>query len=343
MITNSLFSKPEEAVAYMGAIQAQDFSGALWSIGQRISNGTIETVERAIAERKIVRSWPMRGTLHIVASEDLRWMLQLLAPRIIRGSLSLHRQLELDEAVFSKSLKVLEKAFRNSQQLRRDEVYKLFESAGISCSGQRGIHIIGHLARLGYICHGSHIGKQATYVWLDSWIPPTKSLSREEALAKLAMSYFRSHGPATLRDFVWWTGVKITEAEEAIALVHEQLVEIAIGDNRFLITSDAITFSLPKRSVDLLSGFDEFILGYADRTFVVNPSYLPKLTPGKNGVFMPTVVMNGYVKGIWKRTIHTKTVEIEFHPFADEGLTRELEKKMNEYAAFLGKELVRKS
>jgi len=340
-IANQPFTTPEKVVDYMGAMQAQDFAGALWSIGLRTKDATIKTVEKAISDRKIVRSWPMRGTLHFVASENLRWMIKLLAPRIIAGSAGRHKQLGLDEPVFLKSLQLLEKALADGQQLMRDEVYELLEQAGISCSQQRGIHIIGHLARLGYICLGSHLGKQATYVWLDNWLPQVAPISKEEALGRLASLYFRSHGPATLKDFVWWTGLKVTEAKEAIQLVRDSFIEKQIEGHTFWMVPELLDMKRNKESINLLPGFDEFMLGYTDRRLIMDPKHLPRIVPGNNGMFMSTIVINGRVEGIWKRTITKNKIAVELSPFqANANFDKKTKRALDNYAAFWGKENV---
>ncbi|MFC6099898.1 winged helix DNA-binding domain-containing protein [Olivibacter domesticus] len=341
LVTCQQFTSPEKVVDYMGAMQAQDFSGALWSIGLRTKGATVKTVEKAISDGKIVRSWPMRGTLHFVASENLRWMIDLLAPRIIAGSAGRYKQLGLDEAVFLKSLKSLEKALADGRQLTRNEMYTSLEQAGISCSEQRGIHIIGHLAQLGYICHGSHIGKQATYVWLDNWLPYVAPIPREEALRRLALSYFKSHGPATLKDFIWWTGLKVSEAKEAIQLVRDNFIEKQIDGHTFWMVPELLELKRNKGSINLLPGFDEFMLGYTDRTLMVEPKYLPSIVPGNNGMFMSTIVINGRVEGLWKRTIIKNKIEVKFDPFqVSANLDKRAKKELDRYAAFWGEKVV---
>jgi len=341
LLNHQRFIRPKELVTYMGAMQAQDFTGALWSIGLRCGKATLKTVEQAIKKREIIRSWPMRGTLHFVAADNLRWMLKLLAPRVIANSAGRHRQLGLNDEIFLKSQHILEKHLADGSPLMRHEVYRLLEEQGISCTGQRGIHILGHLARLGYICHGNHIGKQATYVWLDSWIAQTEEIDREEALAKIARIYFYSHGPATLQDFVWWTGLKVVEAREAIHLIRAELLERQVANGTFWMRAELLDTVLPKEVVTLLPGFDEFILGYTDRTVVVGSQYLSKLIPGNNGMFMPTIVIDGQVSGLWKRTITNKRIEISIFPFENFGKdTLDLVKAEAEcYGAFMERKL----
>lgn len=196
-LAKNRFADPGDVVAWFGAVQAQDYLGSLWGIGLRTIDACEGAVEKAIANRKIVRTWPMRGTLHFVPAADVRWMLKLLTPRVIARSAGRYRQLELDKRTFANSKKVFVRALEGGKQLTRTEMYKALEAAKISVAGQRGIHILGHLAQEGLICFGNRRAKQQTFVLLDEWVPENQSLNREEALAKLARCYFRSHGPAT--------------------------------------------------------------------------------------------------------------------------------------------------
>lgn len=182
-------------------------SRRVWAVGLRTRNASENEIEQAIANRSIVRTWPMRGTLHFVAADDVRWMLALLTPRVIAGSASRWKQLELDEATFARSRKTIVRALQGGKQLEREEMYQVLESARISTAGQRGIHILGRLAQEGAICFGARAGKQHTFVLLDEWVPNSKRMERDAALAELAQRYFTSHGPATLQDFVWWSGL----------------------------------------------------------------------------------------------------------------------------------------
>ncbi|CAA9352025.1 MAG: hypothetical protein AVDCRST_MAG93-7167, partial [uncultured Chloroflexia bacterium] len=222
-VATSKFSQPHELVAWMGAMQAQDYLGSLWAIGARVPGSTETMIEAAVAEGSIVRSWPMRGTIHWMAAVDVRWMVELLAPRVIQSSQGRLRQLGIDAATLSASADVLARALQGGKQLPRPALYEALEQAGIGAEGQRGIHILGQLAMRQLLCIGPRAGKQPTFVLLDEWIPPVQQLGREEALATVATRYFTSHGPATRQDFVHWTGLTIADAKAAIASVSSQL------------------------------------------------------------------------------------------------------------------------
>jgi hypothetical protein len=318
-ITATKFSNPADVVGWFGAVQAQDYLGALWAVGQRCKGATEASVEKAIADKTIVRSWPMRGTLHFVAAADARWMFELLMPRIQARIESRSRQLELDKTVLARSRKLIIKALRDGKQLRRDAIYKLLETDGISTAAQRGMHILVHFAHERLICFGARQGKQPTFTLFEEWVPASKPIERDEALAKLAERYFTSHGPATLQDFIWWSGLTTSDARKAVELAKVQLVEEAIDGQTYWL---AYTRSLPKTkspTVYLLPPFDEYTVAYKDRSAVLNPAYNHKVNTG-NGIFSPIVVLNGQVVGSWKRSIKRDRVELSatlFIPFAE--------------------------
>src|SRR5580693_7398995 len=211
--------KPCDVVAALGAMQAQDFLGALWAIGLRLPHATEAEVKQAIADRAIIRTWPMRGTLHFVAAADVRWMLELLTPRVIAGRASRHRAIGLDVPVFLRCEKLLVKALQGGHQVARGELLTLLERAGISTDGTRGYVILWRLAHERVICFGCHQGRQPSFALLDEWAPKAKSLPRVQALAELALRYFTGHGPATLRDYVWWSGLKVADARAGLEMV----------------------------------------------------------------------------------------------------------------------------
>ena len=183
-IAPAVLEKPGDVVKRLGAVQAQDYLGALWAIGLRMKAATEKTIEQAICDRKIIRTWPMRGTLHFVAPEDVRWMLALLTPRIITNAARRHRQLELDAATFARSEILFTKALQGGRQLTRPEMMDVLEQDGISTAGQRGYHILWRAAQTGLICFGPRRGKQDTFLLLDDWLPDGKALSRDKSLAE---------------------------------------------------------------------------------------------------------------------------------------------------------------
>jgi hypothetical protein len=313
-IAPAICEKPDDVVKRLGAVQAQDYLGALWAIGLRMKTATEQTIEQAISNRKIIRSWPMRGTLHFVAPEDGRWMLTLLTPRIIAKTAQRHKQLELDSTIFARSEALFTKALQQGKQLTRLEMMDVLERAGISTDGQRGYHILGWAAQSGLICFGPRQGKQDTFVLLDDWLPEGKTLNREESLAELARRYFTGHGPATIRDFMWWSGLPAAEARAGLEMVAAQLAHEELdGQTYWFSPTSPAKSSLP--TAFLLPPFDEYLLGYKERGAALDPIHATKVVPGANGMFKPIIVIDGRVVGTWKRALRKTKVLITLAPF----------------------------
>ncbi|MBF6593482.1 MAG: AlkZ family DNA glycosylase [Thermaceae bacterium] len=310
-LTRPVFNKPGEVVRSLGAVQAQDYLASLWAVGLRLPNATEADVEQAIANREMVRTWPMRGTIHYVAPEAARWMLGLLTPRVIARSAGRYRALELDDSVFSHSRRVLEKALQDGKLLTRGAICKLLEAEGIVTAESRGLHILGHWAQKGLICFGPRAAKQPTFVLLDRWIPRSKTLERDEALAQLARRYFKSHGPATLQDFAWWSGLTVADAKVGLEPVKPEFTHADVNDVTYWFIDNVGSGEIAPQ---LLPFFDEFLVAYKDRGAALEPSHTPKVNAG-GGLLNPTVVLNGRVVGTWKRTFKKDTVFISLNLF----------------------------
>lgn len=312
--------KPETAgdvVRHLTAMQAQDYLASLWAIGLRMPHATESMIEQAIAERAIVRAWPMRGTLHVVAPEDVRWMLRLMTPRVIAQSAGRYRQLELDEGVFHRSKGLLIAALEGGKVLTRNELYAVLEDAGIQTASQRGIHILSHLTQKGLLCLGPWRDKQPTFTLLDEWLPDTSTLPDDEALATIALRYFTAHGPATVQDFARWTGLTLTDARAGLNDAKGALVEETSGDEIYWRSASApVPANAPDGGrVHLLPAFDEYIVGYKERGAVLHPEHEKRVIPGKNGMFNPVILIDGCVAGTWKRKLKKSEVVISYTPF----------------------------
>lgn len=338
-IAGAKFASPAEAVSWLGAMQAQDYTAALWAIGLRMRDATLAQVEQAIAERRIVRTWPMRGTLHFLAAEDVRWMSALMAPRVIASNKSrLQREFDLDDAVLARCRKTLVKALRDGQRLTRSDVYAKLEEAGISTARQRGIHITGRLAQEGLLCLGPRADKQPTFVLLDEWIPDSRTMEREQALAELARRYFHSHGPATAQDFAWWSGLTVKDVQLAIELAAADLAQEIIG-GRLYLHSGVEPESAEDVSGDphLLPSFDEYLVAYKDRSEAMEARFSQQVI-GINGLFNAGIVVGGRIVGTWKRSIDKTGVTVELSPFRAllKKELKSLEKAARRYGDFIG-------
>ncbi|HXF60615.1 MAG TPA: winged helix DNA-binding domain-containing protein [Caldilineaceae bacterium] len=341
-VASSQCSQPGEVVSRLGAVQSQDYASSLWAVGVRLPGATEAAVERAIAERRILRTWPMRGTIHMVAAEDAGWMLALLTPRVLAASARRRQQLDLDDATLARSEALLVKALEGGQQLPRDEVYRLLEAAGISTAGQRGYHILWQLAQRGLVCFGPHQGKQPTFVLLDEWAPHQRRLARDEALAELAQRYFTGHGPATLQDFVWWSGLTMGDARAGLESVASQLTKVEANGQVYWMSQATPATIEPAPRAYLLPAFDEYLLGYRERSAVLDPRHAQQVAPGSNGVFRPLIVIGGRVVGTWQRAHKKNAVVVTASPFMtlSQDEQQALAAAAEPYGRFLGKSVV---
>lgn len=338
-IVGNKFETPADAVAWLGAVQAQDYAAALWAIGLRTRETTLPQVEQAIAQRRIVRTWPMRGTLHFLAAEDARWMTALLSPRVIANNKRrLLREFELDDTVLARCRKVMTKALGDGQPLTRSEVYARLDKAGIATERQRGIHITGRLAQEGLLCLGPRADKQPTFVLMEQWIPKGREMQRDQALAELARRYFHSHGPATVQDFTWWSGLTVKQVQLGIELASADLTTEVIGGKTYLHSGQELESNDGSEDAQLLPAFDEYIVAYKDRNDAVEPRFSRQLI-GINGLFNASMVIDGRVAGTWKRGGDKSEVTVELNPFRPL-LKREmksLDKAIQRYRDFIGK------
>ncbi|MCW3102082.1 MAG: hypothetical protein JWO09_522 [Bacteroidetes bacterium] len=328
-----LFKTPAEAVAWFGAMQAQDPAAARWSVAQRMASPSGKAVLKAVDDRKIVRTWLLRNTLHFVAAADIHWMLRLIGPVVLQRNASAYRKQDLDEHTFEKISTVLAAALKGGRQLTRKELFSIFEQHKIPTGGQRGSHILYMAALKGMICLGSLKGKQETYTLLDEWVRPSAKLSREVSLAELALRYFQSHGPATLQDFTWWSGLPAADAKSGLAAAKKDLHTEAFNSQDHYMKKEMHKASAEQAF--LISGYDEYFVGYKDRSIVLDDEYANEVTPG-NG-FSPVLILDGKVAGTWKRTITKNTVEFDIKPFAPLGPAHKkaIEAAKNRYGLFM--------
>ncbi|MGH7581333.1 MAG: winged helix DNA-binding domain-containing protein [Gemmatimonadales bacterium] len=330
----STLTNPADVVRWLGAVQAQEYLGGLWAIGLRTRHATETTVERAIADRSIVRTWPMRGTLHFVPGEDARWMLELLAPRVAAAAAGwLERDYGLDRKAFRRCAEVVARALEGGRRLTREGMYRVLDASRIRTAAGR--HIIWGLAHSGLICFGPREGKEHTLVLLDEWVPRARRLAREEALAELARRYFTSHGPATAHDFAWWSGLLLRDVAEAIALAGGHLASVDLAGRTYWASSSARDGKMPSRCALLLPPFDEFSVAYRDRSALLSP---PHATRARGlDLLRPTIVVNGRIVGFWSRRRGGQS-SVNLDPFTRLGdsARRAVAAAARRYCAFVG-------
>lgn len=304
------FKKPVDLVHWLGAVQAQDYYGAKWALGQRLQGATDAKVEKAFAKGEILRTHVMRSTWHFVAPNDIRWMLQLTAPRINNTLKSYYRKYELDEVVFRRCSKAIFNALKGGKELTRELLRRVVARTGISADGLRFIFILAYAELEGLICSGPRIGKQMTYALLDERAPLTKPLARDEALAELTRRYFKSHGPATMEDFAWWSGLSAADVRAGVTMVKRDFVEEDIAGKRYWWSNSRASLDNESTRAYLLPTYDEYLIGYKDRSAALG-STSRRGAKGINPIFSSPIVIDSRVVGTWKRTLQNETAVLK--------------------------------
>ena len=330
---------PQAVVAWLGAVQAQDYPGARWALGLRIAGATEATIAQAYADGAILRTHLMRPTWHFVTPADIRWMLALTAPRVNAAAAYNYRQYELDDALFARSNAALTQALAGGKHLTRPELGAALGQAGITVGNANRFGLIMLRAELdGVVCNGPMRGKQFTYALLEERVPPARPLDREEALAILARRYFTSHGPATVRDFVWWSGLTTADARAGLALVGAALAQEVIDGRTYWFAPSPPPAADPAPTAYLLPAFDEYTVGYKDRSAVLQVVRAANLDLPYGGDLNYVIVIDGQLRGTWKRTQKKDMITLETSPFTPltDAEARAFAAAVEHYSRFLG-------
>ena len=311
------FASAVDVVRHFGAVQSQDYPGAKWALALRMRSAVESDIDRAFDAGAIVRTHVLRPTWHFVAPEDVRWMLALTGPKVHRGMAGRHRELGLDAPTIASAHRVFEKALEGGNQLTRPEVGAALEHAGIAVDPHRLPHLLysGELTALlisGRRKHGQH-----TYALFEERVPKSPPLDREEAIARLAHLYFMSHGPAQLRDFVWWSGLTLAEARRGIASSADSLDHVEVDGATYWFDAALGAARLPAATAILLPNFDEYTVGYADRSAILHPArpFRPELF-AFSSILSNVVVVAGQVCGAWRRQTARDRLRVEVRPLA---------------------------
>ena len=339
-IEGSACTTPKELVVRMGAMQAQDFAMAKWAIGQRVPGSTMTSVEVAYNTGEILRTHLMRPTWHLVSSDDIYWMLELTAPRILRFLKSNDKRFELDDMIYARTNNILEKVLSNWSNKTREELIQELENAHIRTDENRMSHILMRAELDGVVCSGPIRKNKITYSLLTDRVTIKKTLTRDEALRTLACRYFTSHGPATLSDFVWWSGLSLTDTRKALETIKTDFLSETIGMETYWFTEPMKNVQPPIPSVHLLPAYDEYLISYANRSASLATVHNKK-TISNNGIFHPVIVVNGQVEGLWKRNIIKDRVKIETNHFQlhEPKIIRAIENEASRYGLFLDKKI----
>lgn len=310
-LTETRFSNPEKLVSHFGAMQAQDYAMAKWAIGLRTAK-TEKEIECAINEGSIIRTHILRPTWHFVAAEDIYWMLELTAPNVKRLIISAAAKMGMEESHLNNYNEKLQRLLSNNNHLTREEITSGLGSIKGNANAISPVLIMMNAELDGIVCSGKMRGKKFTYALLEERVKTTNKISKDEALAKLAGKYFKSHGSATIQDFSWWSGLSLTNSRLALELIKPELASFQIEGNTYWFYEVSIS-TKDDTILHLLPAFDEFLISYKDRTASIALEHQP-LAFTKNGIFNPVIAINGKVEGTWKRSIKKETVKIEIKP-----------------------------
>jgi len=336
-IIKSEFSIAKDLVSSMGAMQAQDLAMAKWAVGLRLQHSTEKTIEIAYNNGEIIRTHLMRPTWHFVSPEDIYWLLELTAPRIKPTLKARNKQLELTDEIFSKCYRILEKELTNGISLTREELAQLFLLEDIKTDENRFSHLMIKAELDGLVCSGPLKNKKSTYASLPERVPIKKLLSKDESLYELAKRYFVSHGPATLQDFVWWSGLPVSDARKALEMNKSGLdFEIIESETYWFGNSGLLKRSIPE--VHLLPAFDELLISYRDRKAIINAPDNKKAI-SSNGIFRPIIVVDGMVCGIWRRLTQKSLTIIEANLFEPQNkrIVECIENEASLFGTFIGR------
>jgi hypothetical protein len=304
--------EPGEVIAWLGAMQAQDFAGAKWALGMRAPGITDADVDRAFDRGRILRTHLLRPTWHFVAAADIRWVLALTAPRVHAMNALYYRKCGLDTRLFARSATIVERALQGGRHSTRSELASVLRRAGIHADGMRLAYLMMRAELDGIICSGPRRGKQFTYALVAERAPRARMLERDEALAELTRRYFSSHGPATLRDYSWWSGLTIREARAGVEMLQKTLVKEAIDGRTYWLLPPATGRRSKAAPVYLLPNYDEYLIAYKDRDRVLESSPVTR----RGAVEHPHhLIIDGQVRGSWKRMPGTTVTTIDVRPF----------------------------
>ena len=337
-LTGTGFTTPDEAVRWHLAMQAQEYGPAKWSIGQR-STGLVDAdVEEAVAAGSIVRTHVLRPTWHFVARDDIRWLLALSGPRVQQGNAGRYRELGLDERTRGRCEKVIASALEGGNRLTRNEIGAVLDDARIDHSGQRMAYILMHCELETLIGSGGLAGKQQTYAILDERVPKGRRFDRDEALVALVRRYLTSHGPGTVKDMSWWSGLTMSDLRKALDLLGSEVRKGSVDDLELWSSASDEAAPPSVRGAHLLQTYDELVVGYTESRFFGNPGAENARAAWSDRTYPSGVLLlNGLVGGHWRRTFERGSLQVEVHLYEDpaRAATRAVEAAAEDLGRFL--------
>jgi hypothetical protein len=335
-LASARFATAEAAVRTLLAVQSQDLPGARWGVGQRVKGATDATIQAAYDDGRILRTHVLRPTWHFVTPDDIGWLLELTAPRVRKLLAGYDRNLDIERRLVNRAARILEKLLRDGQYRTRAEIAAAFARAGIEAAGQRLAHLVMHAELDGLICSGPMRGKQLTYALLAERAPQARRLAPDEALAELAQRYIAGHGPATVRDLAWWSGLTQADANRGIEIATPPLSRDEI-DGRDYFPTGGQSPRMPRAPhVRLLPNYDEYLIAYRDNDMALDPGDGRFFT--NDALAAHFVVIDGRVTGGWRRKLDGKAANVDLTLFRELSTAEDgaVHREWERYRAYLG-------
>ncbi|MGH2736538.1 MAG: winged helix DNA-binding domain-containing protein [Actinomycetota bacterium] len=328
----------EEVVRRLGAMQAQEFPYAKWSVAQRAGGVDEAAIDRAFADGAILRTHVLRPTWHFVLPADIRWLLALSAPRVHASNRLYYRRFELDEELLAKCNALLAKALEGGTQLTRKQLADVLDRAGISASGPRLAYIVMHAELDAVICSGAPRGKQHTYALLDERAPQARALDRDEALAELTRRYFTARGPATMRDYSWWSSLTAADCRSGLDMIKSRLEQEVVDGRTYWFAAHPAPGKKASQAIDLVQCYDECIVSYSESKDVLRAPPAMGAPSADTAAFYHAVLLDGRVIGHWRRAPKQKhpVVETSFYRPLARAEARALDAAVERFGRFLG-------
>lgn len=332
------YASPEAVVRAHVAMQSQEYAYAKWSIGERAAEVDEPAVDGAIADGRILRTHVLRPTWHFVARDDLRWLMELSAPRVRAFNAPYYLKLGLDDAMLARTNDRIARALEGGKQLTRGELAEELGREGMASSGQRLAYLMMRAELDMVICSGAPRGKEQTYALFDERVPRIEPREAEESLAELALRYFTTRGPATVKDYRWWSGLTAPQAKRGLELAGAELERVSVGDRVYWMAPADAPAPEPTPTAHLLQAYDEYVIAYSESRDVMDMARLSKVVTGRAATFMHALVVDGQLAGHWRRTATPKAMAIEVQPGRE--LTgrerRSIERVVHRYGRFAG-------
>ena len=305
----------EAVVGWLVGVQSQEYGLAKWSVGQRARSVTDADVDRLVADGTILRTHVLRPTWHFVLPADIRWMISLTGPRILRGSNRRLIELGLDDRVLGMAIELLSGVLSGGRRLTRAQIGALLAEKGIEAGDGRLAYILMKAELELVVCSGGLDGAQQTYALLDERAPAGASLERDEALGQLTRRYFTGHGPSAIADFTWWSGLTVADARRGLAIVGSELEQIDVEGTTYWFGQPMAGRRASSVAVRLLQTFDEYVVGYQKTRSVIDAAGLSGPGTWNPNSFTNPIIIDGQIAGGWRRAAEKGAVSVVTRAF----------------------------